>query len=125
MTKNLEIAKAMYAAFARMDMNTVFTGLANDVEYIHHGEVPWAGSFKGFDGAKTFFELLGRTIEFQEYQPTEFYEDGDNIIVVGHTLATVRATGARFDNHWVNVLKSRDGKLLKFVGYDTASIAKS
>src|SRR5664279_4181077 len=104
MSKNLQTARAMYEAFGRGDMGTVFTGLSNDVEYIHHGEVPWAGTFKGAEQVGKFFTLLGQTINFEKYEPTEFFEDGDTVIVTGRTAATVKTTGARFDNHWVNVL---------------------
>jgi ketosteroid isomerase-like protein len=125
MSKNVENARAMYAAFARGDIGTVFGALSSDIEYLHYGEVPWAGSFKGPEQVGQFFQLLAGTINFEKYEPTEFFEAGDTVIVTGRTAATVKATGARFDNNWVNVTTTRDGKLLRFVGYDTASIAGS
>ena len=124
MAGNIARAKEAYALFSRGEMDAFFKSMSDDVEFVYYGEVPWARHFKGKAEVAKFFEAVGG-LNFEEYEQNEYFEDGDTVIVLGRTASTVKATGARFDNHWVNVLTIWDEKLRRLVGYDTASIAKS
>ena len=93
-----------------------------DVEITYYGEVPWAGSWKGADGAAKFFTQVGG-LAFEVFEPQEYIEAGSAVTVTGRTAATVRATGARFDNRWAHIITFSDDKIARFVGYDSARIA--
>lgn len=123
---NSDLIRSLYAAFARGDVKTILDSLDPAIEWVSIGDgkvIPWAGRRDGVTGASSFFQSLADNLEFEAFEPREFFEDGETVIVIGRTRARVK-NGSVFDSEWIHVFSLRSGRLLRFREfYDTKSIA--
>lgn len=113
-TVNVEVIKAFYAAFARGDMGAILDMLTDDVDWQIAGPaelIPWAGHRRGRAQVADFFALIAETIEISEFVADEFIAQADNVVVLGHDHAMIKATGYHFDNQWVHVFTVTAGKI--------------
>jgi ketosteroid isomerase-like protein len=55
---NLRIVQGIYSAFGKGDIPAILNALADDVEWLQPpgGEPPFKGTYRGRDGAGTFFQ---------------------------------------------------------------------
>lgn len=85
--------------------------------------IPWGGTRRGPQGARSFFEALEQNLEFELFEPCEFAADGDLVFVRGRTVARVKATGRRLDSEWVHAFAVDGGRIKRFQEfYDTATV---
>jgi ketosteroid isomerase-like protein len=123
---NLETIQSAYTAFGRGDMPALLALIDANVEWDNPGprEVPWAGSFHGHDGVRTFFLGIGGSVDFEAFEPQAFFAKGDRVVVLGTERARVKSTGKSFDNPWAHAFTLVDGKVVKFHEYsDSAAVA--
>ena len=126
MASNLEIAKRGYELFQRGDIATLVNDLIDDsCTWISPGpkdKLPWAGQFKGKQQIAGFFAQIAENIDFNEFAPREWIEQGDTVVVFGSSAGRTKKTGKMSKNEWAHVLKYRQGKLVFFQEYyDTAA----
>jgi ketosteroid isomerase-like protein len=70
-----------------------------------------------------FFGTLAQSVDFQTFEPREFIAQGDKVVALIHSEATVRSTGRNVVDHAAHVWTFRDGKLAHFeVIQDTAAL---
>ena len=48
------------------------------------------------------------------FEPREFIAQGDKVVVLGRSSATVRATGKSYSTDWVHLFTVADGKITDF-----------
>ena len=123
---NAEIVQGMFAAFGKGDLPGVLSALAPEVEWRVGGpsEVPYAGTRRGREQVKHFFEELGRAVEFQHFEPQEYVSEGNTVVVLGHEKLLVRASRQTIENGWVMVFTLRKGEVIRFREFnDTAALA--
>ena len=121
---NLKIAQGIYAAFGQGDIPAILNVLADDVEFHEPpgGEPPFTGTYRGRDGAGTFFQEMIGTVDVLMLEPQEFVAQGDTVVVLGHYRFRPKATGIPYDTDWAMVWWFRGGKIVKFqIHYDTAT----
>jgi ketosteroid isomerase-like protein len=46
----------------------------------------------------------------------------DDVAVTGRTSAQIRSSGALYENRWAHFMKMHNGKLARFIGYDTTPL---
>jgi len=81
--ENVEIVKAAYDAFNREDWDAVFKDAAPGCETDFSRAVgPWRGVF-GLDQIRRVVEEFGETWESARWEPHEFIEAGDLVVVPG------------------------------------------
>ena len=127
MTTNTELVQTLYAAFGRGDLKTILDNCAPDIAWVSNGDpktIPWTGARSGHDGATAFFAALAGAVDFEAFEPRQFFPSGDTTIVLGFTRARHKTGGrAAFDSEWVHVFTIGNGKLTRFQEfYDTAAI---
>jgi uncharacterized protein len=123
---NLNIIKEAYAAFGRGDIAAVLSVQAPNVELEYAGpkQIPWAGSFRGLDGAKKFFAAVEAEAEIVSFEPHTFLADGDRVVVLGFEKLRSKRTGRLYEAHWAHSYTLSNGKIIKFREYsDTAAVA--
>ena len=123
---NLEIIQEAYAAFGRGDIPAVLSieDPNTELEIAGPKEIPWAGSFRGHDGAKKYFAAIEAGAEFEAFEPRTFLAQGENVVVLGFEKVRSKRTGRSYENHWVHAFTLADGKIVKFREYcDTATVA--
>ena len=121
---NLKIAQGIYAAFGQGNIPAILNVLADDVEFHEPpgGEPPFTGTYRGRDGAGTFFQEMIGTVDVLMLEPQEFVAQGDTVVVLGHYRFRPKATGIPYDTDWAMVWWFRGGKIVKFqIHYDTTT----
>jgi ketosteroid isomerase-like protein len=123
---NLDIIKAAYDAFGRGDIAAVLGIQAPNVELEHPGpdQIPWAGSFRGLEGAKNFFAAIEGEALIEAFEPRTFVAEGDRVVVLGFERVRSKRTGRTFESHWAHSFTLVDGKIVAFREYtNTAAVA--
>jgi ketosteroid isomerase-like protein len=126
--QNVQAVQNAYAAFGRGDIQGVLNILSDDVEWHLPGEglIPQAGTYRGKDDVGRFFQKLGQTAKFDNFEPRTFIAQGDNVVALGRYNGTVPQTGRQFESEWAMVFTFQGNKVAKFREYtDTAAIAQA
>jgi ketosteroid isomerase-like protein len=124
--QNTDSIKAMYAAFARGDVQSILGQLTSDVEWRLDGPavIPYAGTRRGPAEVVGFFQALATTQEDMILTTDHFIAQGDTVATIGRYAATIKATGRHIDSAIAHFFTFRDGKVSRFVDFgDTADMA--
>jgi ketosteroid isomerase-like protein len=84
----------IYAAFGAGDIPAILERLAPDVVFDPDadGTAPWLDRHEGRDGVAEFFGKVAG-LEISAFEPRAFLEGSDQVAVVIHIEAVVKATG--------------------------------
>ncbi|MBM3577486.1 MAG: nuclear transport factor 2 family protein [Alphaproteobacteria bacterium] len=126
MADNCSFIRSLYAAFGRGDVKTILDNVDPSIEWISNGDanaIPWSGRRKGVAGTAYFFKSLSENLDFEIFEPRDFFDAGDTVIVIGRTRARLKSNGGVFDCAWAHVFTVKNGKLSRFREfYDTAAV---
>lgn len=113
-----DIVRGIYQAFARGDVAAILAPLADDVEWeygVSSTDVPWLQPRHGRDAVPGFFEALGSAVEIHRFEPKEFLEGEDLVVVIIDFEFTVRATGRRVvEEDEAHIWRFAGGKVTRF-----------
>lgn len=113
---NTMLVKQGYDAFAQGDIPRLLSLCDQDLDW-EIVEVPGAhftGKRHGHSEVMEFFQMLNQQENITEFTPREFIAQGERVIVLGHSTATVRATNAQYETDWIQVFTVRNGKICSF-----------
>ena len=113
MRANVETVRRFYDALAATDLETILAITDPGIEVVQTDVLPWGGEFHGHDGIGDFFGKLTGTIA-SRVTIDEMFAAGNDVVQIGRTAGTVKATGAEFDIREVHVLTVRAGKIVRF-----------
>src|SRR6185437_6394138 len=96
---NVGFIEAIYDAYAQGDSQFILDRITDDVDWVNEGpdSIPYAGTFKGPDGVRRFFEGLGGSVDNGRVSVEDFIGQDDKVVATGRFSATVKATGKRID----------------------------
>lgn len=119
MMTNAEVVRSAYDAFLRGDIQRVLSTFASNITWFVPGgpEIPFAGRVQGNDQVAEFFQRLDASLEFQEFKPEHFVEQGDTVVVLGRSRVRVKATGSIVQHEWAHVMTVRDDVITDFYEY--------
>lgn len=124
--ENVQNAKEGYAAFGRGDVPAILELLTDDIEWISPGPpdvIPEAGTYRGKEEVGRFFATLAEAADFQKFEPQEFIAQGDHVVVLISSEATVKRTGRKLTDHAAHVWTFKGGKVARFeIFNDTAAL---
>lgn len=109
----LNQVKGLYAAWDRGDMESVLAAVHPNASLINDVPLPWGGHYTGPQGFAEFFGKLLAGLD-TKVESEEMIVSGDNVLQIGRTRGTVRATGKPFDAREVHILRFRDGQVVSF-----------
>ena len=119
----VDIAKRSYEAFERHDMEGVLADMHPEIEWHQAQGLPHGGTYHGVEAvSKNIFEPLDQDWwnEFRAV-PSEFLEDGPQVVVVGRYQGTAKATGKQLDVPFVHIWTMEGDKAIRFRQFlDTA-----
>ena len=117
---NADVVQRGYEAFGRGDIPALLDLLTDDVEWTLQGPsvIPFAGTRHGHEGVAEFFDVLGETLDFEQFEPREYVAQGDTVVVVGFERSLSRATGRTIEQEWAHVNTLRNGKIAKFRAFE-------
>ncbi len=125
---NVETIRRCYELYSSGDISELMKYLDPAATYsIPEVEnSPYGGIWYGREGFEKFFELLDLAEEVTDYEPREYIAQGDKVVVLGRSTATVRATGRHYSTEWVHIHTLKDNKLVSSVKFfDTAAALRA
>jgi uncharacterized protein len=123
--ENIQIAKDVFAAIGRGDMQGLLALFAEGIEWIIPGEWPLAGTHRGHAGVADLFQKAFEVVELSSTGPREFVAQGDRVLVLGLSRGKVKATNRTFEDQWAFAFTVRNGKVTNIREYiDTLALAR-
>jgi ketosteroid isomerase-like protein len=113
MAGNVDTLKQGYQAYGQGDLDGALENWADDAvwEGPNSEELPGGGTAEGKDAIK---QSLSRIPEFWEsfsVTPDEFFEEGDTVVVLGHSEGTAKDSGNSVKQPFVHVYRFEDGEV--------------
>ena len=127
-TTNLEIARTAYEKFGAGDIAGLLAMFDGDIKWTvpEVENAPFGGSRTGVENVARFFQELVTAEEITNFEPREFLAQGDRVVVLGHSAATVRETNREYATDWVHVFRLKDGKVTEFLEFfDNAAATRA
>jgi uncharacterized protein len=118
------VVQTVYGAFGRGDVPGILAHCAPQVDWelVGPARLAYAGRRRDHAGIADFFSQVGQLDDIHVFEPREFIEDGDKVVVLGWERTTARDTGRDFESEWVHVFTVTDGKVTRWRGFfDTAA----
>ncbi len=126
--EKIAIVKSAFENFLKGNIEPIIDMCAEDVEWGSHEttEVPYTRLYRGKKEVHEFFSTLAAHIDYSEFNPREYYSDGEKVFVKGSHTATVKSTGKTFSHDLLMEFAVRDGKVSSFYAWvDTHDQAKA
>lgn len=101
------VVDALYAAFLAGDPEGMLAQMSDDVEVRFLAQ----GTFHGIPAARRFMSFAGPLLHGLDFRIRERIFDGDVAAVIWDESATT-AGGEPWENHGVDVIRVRDGKIV-------------
>ncbi len=111
---NLDLARGLYDAFGRGDLDAVRAGMAADVRWVEPESLPY-GSQVGFDAIlQNILAVALAQVEGFATRPEEWIDGGDVVVVLGRYAGRSVVTGLDLDVAFAHVLRFHEGLLTEF-----------
>lgn len=108
----IETVRAIYAAISAGDMALIVPRLSPEIRISQTRALPWGGEFSGLAGFAQFSRTLREHIS-SRVEIDRVFEAGDDVVVIGRTIGTAKASGAAFEVAIAHVLTVREGKVVE------------
>jgi ketosteroid isomerase-like protein len=126
---SLAIIETYFERLAAGDRERLREMFAPDVAVHYHGPeglVPWFGDYEGVDGYDEFTRRVIENVEHFEVDWEAPVVDGDTVVLLGHGVWRLRASGVEVRAHTTNVFRIVDGRIREYRVYnDTAAFAEA
>jgi ketosteroid isomerase-like protein len=126
--QNVDLVRAIYAAFAAGDMPGVLSLVSPDIVWNEAENFPYADG-NPYLGAEAVlqgvFARIGAEWDGFGATPDEILDAGDTVVVLGRYRGTFKGTGKRLDAQLAHVWRIAGGKAARFQQYtDTLQTAQ-
>lgn len=121
----IETTKSVFAAFGAGDIDAIVALLDPDIEIEFYGPsiIPYAGRYRGKTEARRFFETVLSSVDIHQFDPLDFFGEGDKVTVTGHLRLTARSTGGEIESDFAHVITVRGERWLRFRDFMDTSVA--
>ena len=107
--ENVETLRLVYEAASRQDWNAAFAGLDSDIEW----KTVRAGTHHGHEGVRRFVEEMTAPFEETVFEPEEFFDRDDQIVVFVRFKARPSGSDAVIENRVGHLWAMREGKAVR------------
>lgn len=126
-TSSVDLARAIYEAFAVGDVPAVVSGLDEAIEWREAESNPYEPSGAAWVGSdaivSNLFMKLASEWDGFAVHPQRYHDAGDAVVVEGRYSGTYKATGAELDAQFCHVFTFENDKVTSFQQYtDTARL---
>lgn len=126
---NTDTLKEGYEAFGSGDVQKATENFADDVRWegSNSDRIPGSGTYTGPEEIiQKAWAVIPENFEEFNLEPDEFIEDGDTVVVLGHSTAKTKSTGKDIKVPFVHVWRFEGGKVKRAqVLTDTAVVAEA
>jgi ketosteroid isomerase-like protein len=107
--ENVEIVRSFYEAANRADWDEVFRDVDPDFELTTPAGLD-SGVYRGRDECQGFWQEMSTAFEGYSFQPEEFIETGDQVVVVVKSRLRPKGSSADIERRTATVWTLRAGK---------------
>ena len=104
------------------DISGVIDLLSDDFHWDIPGDletVPWLGKRNTPQAVEEFFAHMGNNVDRKAFDIDRIVVDGQDAVVLGRAVVTVRATGKLMDTLFaVHIVVDEDGRISRFVMFE-------
>lgn len=114
---NIAATQKLFEAFGAGDIPGILDYVNDDIVIEFYGPeaiIPYAGTYRGREEARRFFETVLSSVDIHVFEPEEFLADTDKVIVTGHLHLTAKATGGTIKSDFVHVITMKEGRWSRF-----------
>jgi ketosteroid isomerase-like protein len=125
---NTRLVQQTYQNLKSGNLQAFLNSLAVDVQWQlpEMENVPFAGQWPGREQVGQFFSIIGKLQDIVEFEPKEFMEQGDKVVVLGHFTMRIKSTGRDFSSDWAHIWTIKNGQINHFREYvDTAIVSRA
>jgi ketosteroid isomerase-like protein len=115
--ENVELVRRGHEAFRDSGEDAIFEYLHAEVDMTPVAELPGAEAYHGHDGFRSFFQTLREAFGDFGWEPQEFVDLGDHVLVETRFFAAGRGSGIPVDATMYNVWTIREGKVARVRSY--------
>jgi hypothetical protein len=115
--ENVEIVRRGHEAFRDDGEEAIFKYLAADIDLTPVVELLDAETFHGHDGVRRYFQSMRDAFGDFGWEPQEFLDQGDHVVVATRFVAEGRGSGAPVEATVYNVWTLRQGKVVRVHGF--------
>jgi ketosteroid isomerase-like protein len=117
-SENVEMVRRIYEALLRDDLEAALELIDPDVEYVNPDYAVDSGVRRGHAGIRANVENMRKAFEQWRFQPEEYVEAGDQVIVVGAFSARGRDSGIEIERRMSRLWTIRDGRIIRYQWFD-------
>ena len=120
MSRNIDVVKGIYTAFAQGNVPAVLGALDSQIEWKEAEGIIYADGnpYTGPQAvAERVFQRLITDIDNFTVTPEHFIDAGDTVVVEGRYRGKMKATGTPLDAQFAHVMHLKDGKVVRFQQY--------
>lgn len=113
MSQNTDTLREGYEAYGRGDLDAAMESWSDDIRWENPEapQLPNPGVTEGKDNVRSLLMETPTYWESFSVTPDEFLEDGETVVVLGHTDAKGKETGKVVKVPFVHVWRFSDGKV--------------
>ena len=116
--ENILVVQEAFKRFSEGDLTGFLDLCADDIEWDHRGPVsPLDKLYKGKEGVSEFLATLSTTQEVLEFEPSEYFSNGDRVVALGHFHFKVIETGNDWGSDFAMAYTVRDGLISHWRGF--------
>jgi uncharacterized protein len=110
--QNEQVARRAYDAFSRGDFEALAALLHPEVEFESLLLEMEAGSYRGLEGAREYFESVREVFPDWSVEITRLDDFGDRVVIESRSVATGKGSGVRTEQRFWQVAALRDGRII-------------
>ena len=115
--ENVELIRRGHEAFRDSGEEAIFEYLHADIDVTPVEELLDTETFHGHDGFRRFFQTMREAFGDFLWEPQEFLDHGDHVLVATRFVAEGRGSGVPVEAMVYNVWTVRRGKAVRVSGY--------
>jgi ketosteroid isomerase-like protein len=122
--ESVEVIRSLYDSWLRGDPG--LDRLDPEISMVESSLLPGAAEAYGYDAVKRYIESFAKHWEAIRFEPEEFLDAGDSVVVVARLVGRGKRSGVEVTHRWAYVWTVRGDKALSMVGYaDRAEALKA
>lgn len=121
---NVDVIRSIYDDWLRGEIAA--DRFDPEMAMVESRTLPGAHSAHGIDAVRRYMESFARYWDEIRFEPQEYIEAGDQVIVVARLVGRGKSSGIEVERTWAYVWTLRAGKALRMEGYaDRAEALKA
>jgi uncharacterized protein len=114
--ENVKIVQALYEGWLHGDLGMEL--LDPEISVVESSTVPGAVEAHGIDAVRRYMEGFDKHWEAIRFEPEEYIDLGDHVVVVARLTGTGRRSGVEVSRTWAYVWTLRGGRALRMAAFD-------